>query len=190
VNWRVLLLAALLPGCSGLPGPVDTAQLPPGEFASADPDVAAVNYAADAFSNQANTYGDPAAGAEAALAMVYIAGELNTASRWVNLDQDLKDQLLQGREMVREALGVAPNASSQAVVNALSAARVALQAGNQAAAAAALQNPAFTMPPDKTIQALANLPYMQPVNAATLQAQDVVSGVNPVPSLATGFVTD
>jgi hypothetical protein len=189
VTWRALLLAALVSACGVLPGPVDTARLPPGEFASGDRDVAAVNYAAAAFSDQSSTYGNPAGGAEAALAMEYISGELNTSPRWVGMNTDTKDGLLRGREELRATLGIAPDASSQTVVNALSAAKQALQAGDKAAAAAALRNPAFTFSPEKTIEVLGNLPYMQPVNAATLQAAEAVSGVEPAPPLTSGLTS-
>ena len=180
----MLLLAAALAGCGALPGPADTAQLPPGEFTAADPDVAAVNYATAAFSNQSSTYGNPAAGAEAALALEYSAGALNTEPRWVGLDPDVKSQLLQARLDLRAALGITPNAPSQTVVNALSAARLALQADDPAAAAMALRNPAFTLPPDKTIAILGNLPYLQPVNVATLVAQEAISDVASQPQLS------
>ena len=114
--------------CGTLPGPVDTARLPPGEFAVPDPDVAAVNYAAAAFSDQSSTYGNPAAGAEAALAVEFIAGALNSNARWVGIDPDVKAKLLQGRRRAApRCWASAPNAPSQAVVNALSAARFALQ---------------------------------------------------------------
>ena len=189
MNIRVLLLAAALSGCGGVPGPADTAQLPPGEFAAADPDVSAVNYATAAFSNQASTYGNPAAGAEAVLALEYVAGAMNTAPRWVAIDPAVKSGLLQARAELRETLGIAPNASSQAVVNALSTARLALQVDDQPDAEAALHDPAFTLPPAKTIELLGNLPYLQPVNAATLQAQEAVSGIPPQTQAAGGLVS-
>jgi hypothetical protein len=189
MKWRALLLAAWLPACSTLLGPVDTAQLPPGEFPPPDPDVAAVNYAAAAFSDQSSTYGNPAAAAEASLAVVYIAGALNTGGRWAAIDPDIKDGLLQARAQIRDTLGVAPGASSQAVVNALSNARRALQAGDKAAAAAAVSGSVFTFTPDKTIEVLGNLPYLQPVNVVTLKAEEAVSGVSSGPGPTAGLGT-
>jgi hypothetical protein len=187
MKWQVLVLAAWLPACSAMLGPVDTAQLPPGEFASPDPDIAAVNYAAAAFSDQSSTYGNPAAGAEAALAVEYIAGALNTQARWVGVDPEIKSDLLQARLSVRETLGVAPGAPSQAVVNALSVARRALQAGDKAGAEAALSGPVFTFKPAKTVELLGNLPYLQPVNAVTLKAEEAVSGVASSPGPTAGL---
>ena len=54
-------------------------------------------------------------------AMDYIAGELYTSPRWANIPALTQEQLLQGRREVREALGVAPGAPSQAVVDDLTA---------------------------------------------------------------------
>jgi hypothetical protein len=187
MKWRVLLLAAWLPACSGLLGPIDAAQLPPGEFASPDPDMEAVNYAAAAFSDQSSTYGNPAAGAEAALAVEYIAGALNTQPRWVGMDPEIKSGLLQARVSIRDTLGVAPGASSQALVNALSSARRALQAGDKAGAEAALTGPVFTFKPGKTVEILGNLPYLQPVNAVTLRAEDAASGISSAPGPTAGL---
>lgn len=191
--WRAMLLAALLPGCTALTasfaGSVDTAQLPPGEFASADPDIEAVTYASEAFSNQASTYGDPAAGAEAVLALEYSAGALNNEPRWAGLSPDIKAGMIRGRIAVRDVLGVTSDASSQSVVNALSAARRALQIEDRPAALAALRSPVFTLGPDKTLELLGNLPYLQPVNVATLQAVEAVSGVAPQAPLSTGMVS-
>lgn len=187
MRWRALLLAALLPACGALTGVVDTAQLPPGEFSAKDPDVEAVNYASEAFSNQASTYGNPAAGAEAALAMEYAAGALGAAPRWAGLSPDLKAQMISGRAAVRNVLGIAPNASSQAIVDALAAARRALQAEDNAAALTALRSPVFTLAPEKTLEILGNLPYLQPVNVALLQAAEAVSGVAPQAPLSLGL---
>jgi hypothetical protein len=149
-----------------------------------------VNYAAAAFSDQSSTYGNPAAGAEAALAVEYIAGAVNTSARWSAMDPEIKDDLLQARVQVRNTLGVAPGASSQAVVNALSAARRALQAGDKATAAAAVSGPVFTLPPDKTIEILGNLPYLQKVNAVTLKAEEAASGITSGPGPTSGTVSE
>ena len=184
---RALLLAAWLSACGALPGPVDTAQLPPGEFAGPDPQVAAVNYAAAAFSDQSSTYGNPAAGCRGGAGSRVYCRRVEQRDRGGRaIDPTIKSNLVQGRDDLRKALGIAPDASSQAVVNGLSAARFALQANDQAAAAAALSNPAFTLTPDKTIEVLGNLPYLQPLNAATLAAEEAVSGVSSGPGQTEG----
>ncbi len=69
-----------------MPPPPDTARLPPGVFGPLDQDVQATQYAQYAFADPARTYGNPVAGAQAVLAMDYIAGELNTSPRWANIN--------------------------------------------------------------------------------------------------------
>lgn len=165
-----LLLAAGLAGCGPLPPPPDTARLPPGVFGPLDGDVQATQYAQYAFADAARTYGNPVAGAQAVLAMDYIAGELNTSPRWANIDATTQLQLLQARRDVRAAVGITPNAPSQAVVDSLAAARADLASGNLPAAAAALTNPAFPAGGTVAIRTLANLPYIQTANVATAHA--------------------
>jgi hypothetical protein len=178
MTYRLLLLAALIPAaCGPLPPPPDTAHLPPGVFDGADQDVPAVQFAAYAFSASSRTYGNPAEGAQAVLAMDYIAGQLNTDPRWAGLDDDTKAQLLEARDQTRATVGIAPNAPSQLVVDSLVTARNDLRADDQPGAAAAVTNAAFTKPPAETIQILGNLPYLREVNVATLHAADELFGV-------------
>ena len=171
-----LLVATSLAACGPLPPPPDTAQLPPNVFSPLDQDVPATQYAQYAFADPARTYGNPVAGAQAVLAMDYIAGQLNTSPRWANIDAATQQQLLQGRAETRQAVGIAPGAPSQLVVNSLVAARNDLAAGNQDAAAQALSNPAFTKGGAQTVQALANLPYIQMANVATTHANEELFG--------------
>ncbi len=167
-----LLLASATAACGPLPPPADTAQLPPGVFSPLDQDVPATQYAQYAFSDPARTYGNPVAGAQAVLAMDYIAGQLNTSPRWANIEATTQMQLLQGRAQTRAAVGIAPNAPSQLVVNSLVAARNDLASGNQAAAAHDLDNPAFPQGGGHTVQLLANLPYIQMANVSTQHAAE------------------
>ena len=165
-----LLIAAGLAACGPLPPPPDTARLPAGVFGPLDQDIPATLYAQYAFADAARTYGNPTAGAQAVLAMDYIAGELNTSPRWANIAATTQLELLQARKDVRAAVGIAPNAPSQLVVDSLTAARADLTAGNQQAAVAALTNPAFPGGGAAAVQALANLPYVQSANVATAHA--------------------
>ncbi|MEJ1977182.1 MAG: hypothetical protein WDN49_14805 [Acetobacteraceae bacterium] len=135
-----------------------------------------MQYAEYAFAQPSRTVGNPVAGAQAALAMDYIAGQLNTSPRWANIDAVTQLQLLEGRKQTRAVLGVVPNAPSQVVVNSLVVARYNLAIGNEAGAAAALSNPAFTLPPTETIQRLANLPYIQMANVSTTNAAQELQG--------------
>ena len=172
VHVAALLLAAATAACAPLPPPPDTAQLPPGVFGPLDQDVQATQYAQYAFSDPARTYGNPVAGAQAVLAMDYIAGQLNTSPRWANIGAVAQQQLLAGRAQTRAAVGIAANAPSQQVVNSLVAARNDLASGDQAAAAHDLDNPAFTQGGTRAVQALANLPYIQMANVSTQHAAE------------------
>ncbi len=172
----VVALAGAVAACGPLPPPPDTAQLPPGVFSPLDQDVPATQYAQFAFADPSRTYGNPVAGAQAVLAMDYIAGQLNTSPRWASIGASTQQQLLQGRIQTRQAVGIAPNAPSQLVVNSLVAARNDLASGDQAAAAQALSNPAFTKGGEQTVQALANLPYIQMANVATTHASEELFG--------------
>lgn len=176
-RWLPVLLIALGPvACGPLPPPPDTASMPPGVFGPLDQDVPATQYAQYAFADAARTYGKPDEGAKAVLAMDYIAGQLNTSPRWAQIDANTQMQLLQARVQTRAAVGIAPNAPSQLVVNSLVAARNDLAAGNQEAAAKALDNPAFPAGGANTIKALANLPYIQVANVATAHAAEELYG--------------
>ncbi len=170
----VVLLACLLPAaCANLPQPFvpDTARLAPGELGSYfNSDVSAVQQAQYAFADPGRTRNRPAEAARASAAMDYIAGEFYTSPRWANISALTKEQLLQGRVEVREALGVRPGAPSQLVVDSLANAANALAAGNQPAAAEALSNPAFTQPGEQTLQRLADMPYLHMANVSTMRA--------------------
>ncbi len=162
-------LAALLAGCGGLqPFVPDTARLAPGALGSGfDPDVTAINQAQWAFADAGRTYGRPIEAARAAASLDYLAGAIYTSPRWAYVDPLTKEQLLQGRTQLRSALGVAPGAPSQAVVDGLTTAGNALAANDQDAALKALSGPAFAAGPQQTLATLANLPYLQMANVST-----------------------
>ena len=71
---------------------------------------------------------------------------------------------------MRNALGIAPDASAQPVVNALLDVAAAIDSGSESALRAALQPPVFTLLPAQTMQRLGDLPYIQVVNLATDRA--------------------
>ena len=172
---RAALLStiALLPlGCTGAqPAAPDTAILRPGQFgAGADPDVTAVNLAQYAFADPSRTYGKPIDAARACAAMEYLAGQLNTSPRCGSVSELTKEQLLQGRAEIREALGVVPDASSQAVVDRLTAAANALAAADEPEAARQLGPPTFNAPGEQVVARLANMPYLRMANVSSMRA--------------------
>jgi len=180
--FRTLLLAAvcILPAACGNVQPFvpDTARLTTGQLGLGfDPDVAAVNQAQWAFADAGRTYGRPVEAARAAASMDYIAGEIYTSPRWSNVSALTKEQLLQGRQEVRIALGIPPGTRSQAVVDHLTAAGNALAAGDQPAALALLSGPTFTSPPDQVLARLSNMPYLRMANVSTMRvANELYNG--------------
>ena len=172
---RAALLACLLTSACAFglePFVPDYARLPPDTFGEGvlDPDVRAVQQAQWAFADPGRTQGRPVEAIRAAASMDYIAGQLNVSPRWANIPALTKQMLLQGRVEVREALGVAPGAPSQEVVNRLAYAGNALTAGDTQAAETALGQPVFGQSGDVTLQRLANLPYLQAANVSTMRA--------------------
>jgi hypothetical protein len=79
--------------------------------------------------------------------------------------------MLDARQAVRAALGIAPSAASQTVVDDLLTAAHALDQGDDALARSAVGPPAFTAPPAETLSRLADLPYIRSANIATHEAQ-------------------
>ena len=101
------------------------------------------------------------------LAIEYLAGELSTSPRWDFMSQLTKLQMLEARQEVRAALGIAESAPSQAVANALLALS---QNPTPAAAAQLLEPPVFTLLPAETLARIENLPYLPMANLASQDA--------------------
>ncbi len=150
----------------------DTAFAPPGAFGSnGDEDVAAVNLASWAFSSSRNIRNHPVEAARSVAAVDYLAGELTSNPRWVGLSPFVQMQMLQARDEVRAAMGIAPGTRSQLVVNDLSRyADSLLEDGSPGRAARFLTDPAFTLGPQLTEARLRNLPFLSVTNVATLRA--------------------
>jgi hypothetical protein len=168
-----LLLACLSLTACGLQGPpVDTAIPPAGAFGSnGDSDIAAINLSSWAFSLSRNTRDRPVEAARAIAAVDYLGGQLSSSPRWDAMSPIVKSEMLQARSQTRAAIGVAPDARSQIVVSSLASYAASLTAnGDQAAAAAYLANPAFTLGPAATEAKLMDLPFMPQVNIATQRA--------------------
>jgi hypothetical protein len=168
--WSSLLCLSVA-GCTVAAPGQNPAQLPAGVYGVyQDNDIGAINQSSWAFGSPQRTVNDPVDAIKAVIAVDYLADELTISPRWVTISPFAKQEMLQARVDVRRVLGIAPDAPSQVVVNALLSAAWDLQAGNQADALHALDTPAFTMPPPQTLQILADLPYIQSANVATSDA--------------------
>ena len=163
-----------LAGCGAYrPVVADQAQMPAGALGGGlDPDVTAANLAQYAFADSGRVYGRPVDAARAAISLEYLAGAIYNSPRWANVSVLTKDQLLQGRSELRAALGVAPAATAQQVVDTLVAAETALLANDQAGAARALDAAVFPAGGQKTLAVLNNLPYLRMANVATMRLQN------------------
>jgi hypothetical protein len=169
VRLAVLLSCLAITACAVQPPP-DTASLPPGAFGIFDNDVGAANQAAWAFAEPSRTQNDPVDAARAAAGIDYLAGELSSNPRWIMVSPLTKQEMLQARTDVRRVLGIAPDAPSQFVVEALLQFAWLWQYGNRPAAMQAIASPVFTVPPQQTLQVLSNLPYIQSANIASTDA--------------------
>ncbi len=148
---------------------VDYAPTPPLAIGLGDDDDA-ILFSQWAFASPARTHGLPAEAAKAVASVDYLAGALNMSPRWAEAPPFAKVYMLQARVDVRHVLGISPGAPSQAVVNTMQQAVLALDAGNQAALAAALSPPVYTLPPQETVAILANMPFVRSANLATQYA--------------------
>jgi hypothetical protein len=164
---RIATLAVLLPlmGCAGTPAP--QASLPADAVVGAgDPTRAAIIGTAYAFASPATMAGRPDAAARAAAQVEYLATEIPDGPRWAGYDPLVGQELLAARDELRLALGVAPDAPPQAVVNALYNASRALRSGDQAAAMLALPGPMFH-DGSATLVRLGSLPPLPRTRLAT-----------------------
>ena len=173
----VLAVVGLLAGCALQSPPADTARMTTGPvWILGDPDMWAINHAQWAFADPGRTYNRPADAARAVAALDYLAGQLNTSPRWASVGPHSKMELLQARVETRVALGIAPDAPSQVVVDAMMTAGDALAAGDPQHAMAALHGPAFTRPPEQILVSLTTMPYLRTANIATMHTAAELQG--------------
>ncbi len=136
---RLAPLLLLLGACAGAVPP-PSAWLPRDAVDGVgDPVRAAVLGSAYAFGSDAVLAGRPDAAARAAAQVEFLATEIPTGPRWVEWSPTVGMELQHARSELRSVLGIPATSSPQAVVDALYAAARALQAGDRAAAEAALQ---------------------------------------------------
>ncbi len=126
----------------------------------------AVGYAAYSLGHRSTTVGQPANSALALAAVDYLAGDFYTNFHWFAVPGQDKVMMMLGRGEMRTALGIAPFATSQQVVNGLVAASEAYRANDPVAVAAALPPNVFTLGPDGTTRVLSNLPTLVNANTA------------------------
>jgi hypothetical protein len=133
-------------------------------------DVLAIDQAECAFAAAERTRNDPADAARAVAALDYLAGNLSVSPRWIAVSLITKRQMLEARAETRAALGIAPDAPSQLVVDRMMQAADALTVNDVPAALALVDTPAFTLGPERTLAVLADMPYLRTANIATQYA--------------------
>ena len=152
--------ALALAGCAAFP-PEDTATMPlnpdGGPRLSQD---AAISLSSWALSNPSVTAGNPARAARALAAEDWLAGQTMLYGNFGSYAPGGELSWQQLRQQARTAIGVAPNASSQEMVDRLFAVDADLKAGRVDEAKQQLAAPIFTLGPDKTLAALTNLPKL------------------------------
>jgi hypothetical protein len=135
-----------------------------------DPTIATFNEALFAFTHTNMMQDRPADMALAVASLDAMAGQFSTGGRWITFDQIAKIQMLQARMRVRAILGISETAPSQAVIDQLVTVSHALDAGDQAAALAALSGGVFTRPAAQTLALLTHFPYVPIANHAVMTA--------------------
>jgi hypothetical protein len=108
-----------------------------------DPTRAAIIGGAYTFTRPHSIAGQPAAAARAVAQLEYLATEIPTGPRWTEFSPLVGMELHGARQEMRGALGIAPTAQPQLVVDGLFAASRALRAGDGRGAEQALVAPAF-----------------------------------------------
>lgn len=154
-----ILLLASLAAC-GTAQPPPTALNAAATRLDADPVRAAIRGAADTFAYPESVQGKPQEAATAVAQLEFIAVEIMAARTSINFSGIVGPALQSGRFEVRNYLGIAQNAPSQAVIDALLAVPPAL--GNAAM---------FTAGPAETMRRLADMPRLPQANSATAVAR-------------------
>ena len=171
----LVALPLLVGGCAGAGAPIPSAVLPPDAVEGAgDPTRAAIINTAYAFNAPASLAGRPDEAARAVANYEHLAVEIPTGPRWVGFSPLVGQELRRGLEEVRNAVGVAPGAPPQPVVDALYAAARAVRAGDDEAARRALSPPLFPAGGGATLARLAALPPLPQANfASSLTAREL-----------------
>lgn len=143
-------------------------ELPAGFYGTyQDNDVGAINQSSWAWASPGRTAGNPLEAIKAVIAIDWLTDELEANPRWIEISPLAKQQMRMARIDVRRALGIAVDAPSTVVVPALLSTARSLQAGARPDEIDALRHPPFSLPPQRTIEVLAYLPYIASANVAT-----------------------
>jgi hypothetical protein len=108
----------------------------------------------------------PADAARAIADIEFLAGAVPSDPRWQSQSGNAVTQLAQARNEARRALGIAPQAGAQAVIDGLMSAATALEANDRAGVARALPRNVFTAGPEQTVRRLATPPRVPSASAA------------------------
>lgn len=178
-RYLSFLAAAWLPAaCATITPPPDTPVVPPGALGTnGDVDQAAASFAGWAFADPSHTAGRPVEAARAVIALEDRSGELSSNPRYAFASPLDQMRMLQARQEVRQTLGIAPGAPSQAVVDAMIRVENAGMSGDVGMARQALTGPLFTLGPDATLQRLI---YLPPLPVARVAAADAQFDTQPV----------
>lgn len=172
---RGLLIGGLgaVPGCASAPVPMARMPVDP-QLGFADPARQAIIHAAYAFPAPGSMAGKPWEAAQAIQEAEFLAVELNTAQRWIEMSPLPRMAFVQARPEWRAALGIDQAAEPQAVIDALTAVRQAFGAQDPAAASASLRPPLFTPGGTETLARLSALPPLpRTAWAATMAMQEM-----------------
>lgn len=174
----LLLLAG---GCAEIrtppprPAPPDLVRGSATPAALADPQRAAIAAISAAFGDSGlGLAGHPGAAAQAAAQLEYLVLSLPGAPRYAAMADTVKRELTLAREEVRDALGIAQEGQGERVMRALLAAARALDANDEAAAAAALPAGLFRPGGAGSIRRFAEPgPLPQAARAATMARDEM-----------------
>ena len=170
----LLALAVALPlgACGSFSLPVEqTASLPEDAYNGAgDPMRTALNNATLAFSSTEQLAGRPAMAARSVAEMEFLQVEVNTNPRSAGAFTTASTLFPLARREWRGALGIAPAAAPQAVIDGLFGASRALNAGRPREAEAVLSAPIFTLGGPATLLRLASMPALPVTNQTAQEA--------------------
>jgi hypothetical protein len=157
---RLLPLVLLLGACSADP---TTGYI----FGIGDPVRGAALTAPSRFGDTSRLAGDPVAAARAVILLEFIDDSFRTDPRYMFEVSPANQQIIRrGRNEMRTAVGIAPEAPAGPLMAELRDFANALEDGSLARAEAALSGPMFPLGPDATLQRLQNLPWLPRVSEA------------------------